>query len=264
MYVWARSLPSASIDVGYQIDSPSAHSLDQHRSQTRQRGGMARNHFDDSDVAMDDVAEEMEVDEPSYPDYPNQHRWHSGHQPRFDFPTKACPPLTGDTKLKSQIRERRHAALSVLTDPELLMIHAVRNNETIPQTRHRFQHHLIGVNNPNNYAIAFSLHDNLHQSFSCDPPSVATSTVGSSSSLHGPRMSYPDAKAGECDRVSEKTKLSPRVIDIIEVGDGWAREEEVHRAGQGTAPRTRTAKGKEKVLQQYYPAAEASGARTQA
>jgi|SRR6266487_2352060 hypothetical protein len=67
----------------------------------------------------------------SGPDYSNQRRWqnHSGHQPRFDFPMKTDPPLTGDMKLKSEIRERRHAALSVLTDQELLMIHAVRNNE---------------------------------------------------------------------------------------------------------------------------------------
>jgi hypothetical protein len=65
-------------------------------------------------------------------------------------------------------------------------------------------------------------------------------------------------------RVSEKMKLPPRVIDIIEVGDGWAREEEVRTAGQGTAPRTRTAKGKGKVRQQYDPAAEASRARTEA
>jgi len=227
---------------------------------------MERSHFDDSDAVMDDVAEEMETDEPSYPDYSSQHRWqnHSGHQPRFDFSMKAYPPLTGDMALKSQIRERRHAALSVLTDPELLMIHAVRNNETIPQTRHRFQHHLIGVNKPDNYAIAFSLRDNLHQSFSSDSPSIAISTVGSSSTLHGPRTSRPDVKAGERDCVSEKTKLPPRVIDIIEVGDGWAREEEVRRAGQDVVPRTRTAKGKGKVRQQYYPAAEASGAQTQA
>jgi hypothetical protein len=65
MYVWAQLLLSASIDVGYQIDSPPTHFLDQHRSWSTQERGMERNHFDESDAAMDDVAEEMEVDEPS-------------------------------------------------------------------------------------------------------------------------------------------------------------------------------------------------------
>jgi hypothetical protein len=137
-------------------------------------------------------------------------------------------------------------------------------SQTIPQTRHRFQHHLIGVNNPDNYAIAFALDDNLHQSLGSDSPSTAAATSGSSSSLHGPRTRRPDAKAGERDRVSEKAKLPPPIIDIIEVGEGWSRGGEVRRTGQGTALRTRTAKGKGKVHQQHYSVAEASNAQRQA
>ncbi|EDN07387.1 hypothetical protein I7I51_03344 [Histoplasma capsulatum] len=71
------------------------------------------------------------------------------------------PPLVGHMRLKSYLRERRHASLSVLTDQELLINHAVANYETIPEARRRFQHHYIGLNMPQNYMHAFALQDRM-------------------------------------------------------------------------------------------------------
>jgi hypothetical protein len=177
-------------------------------------------------------------------------------------------------------------------------------HQTIPQTRRRFQHHLIGVNDPDNYTHAFALHDNLHglrgnssdkgnsnldnyafsfglqddlhdltpvgagtghpttgrhlpHPFSSDSFGGAATAGGSGSRLHAHR---PGIKAAERDRAPVTAKLRPPVIDIIEAGEGWTREEELHRAAQGATPRTRAAKGKEKVVQQHYSVAEGSNA----
>jgi hypothetical protein len=182
-------------------------------------------------------------------------------------------------------------------------------HQTIPQTRRRFQHHLIGLNDPDNYTHAFALHDNLYGlsgnstdkgssnsdnytfSFGLQDnlhdltPTVAASTGHPVTSRHLPRplssdsfgeaataggsssrlhARGPGVKAGDHDRAPVTAKLRAPVIDIIEAGEGWTREEEIRRPVQGATPRTRAAKGKGKVVQQHYSVAEGSNARRQA
>ncbi|RAL17704.1 uncharacterized protein BO97DRAFT_12796 [Aspergillus homomorphus CBS 101889] len=60
--------------------------------------------------------------------------------------------LEQDKKLRSRLREERHAALCVLMDRELLTIQALAAQETIPQTRRRFLAKLLSPEDPENAA----------------------------------------------------------------------------------------------------------------
>ncbi|KAI9934882.1 hypothetical protein MW887_000503 [Aspergillus wentii] len=53
-----------------------------------------------------------------------------------------------EKKVRSRLREERHAALSVLMDRELLMVQALAAQETLPQTRRRFLTKLIAPEDP--------------------------------------------------------------------------------------------------------------------
>ncbi|KAJ5339397.1 hypothetical protein N7452_006125 [Penicillium brevicompactum] len=53
-----------------------------------------------------------------------------------------------DTRMRSHLREEKHAALCVLQDKEMLITYALAANETIPQTRRRFMAKYLAPNDP--------------------------------------------------------------------------------------------------------------------
>ncbi|OJD13066.1 hypothetical protein AJ78_06438 [Emergomyces pasteurianus Ep9510] len=155
------------------------------------------------------------------------------------------PPLVGHMRLKSYLRERRHASLSVLTDQELLMNHAVANYETIPETRRRFQHHYIGLSMPENYIHAFALQDKIlgpkktpttrtKTSNSITPASTATDkgkgkgkatepTTSSPNHNHIPFTAGTAATTASSAGSASPLPIEPRlpIVDILEVDGGW-------------------------------------------
>ncbi|PYI16502.1 hypothetical protein BO86DRAFT_153601 [Aspergillus japonicus CBS 114.51] len=60
--------------------------------------------------------------------------------------------LEQDKRLRSRIREERHAALCVLLDRELLTVQALAAQESIPQTRRRFLAKLLSPEDPDTAA----------------------------------------------------------------------------------------------------------------
>ncbi|OJJ01503.1 hypothetical protein ASPVEDRAFT_129249, partial [Aspergillus versicolor CBS 583.65] len=57
-------------------------------------------------------------------------------------------PIEQEKKIRSRLREERHAALCVLMDRELLTIQALAAQETLPQTRRRFLSNLLAPSDP--------------------------------------------------------------------------------------------------------------------
>ncbi|OAX79906.1 hypothetical protein ACJ72_05770 [Emergomyces africanus] len=155
------------------------------------------------------------------------------------------PPLVGHMRLKSYLRERRHASLSVLTDQELLMNHAVANYETIPETRRRFQHHYVGLNMPGNYIHAFALQDKIMapKKMSTTRTTTSTSTSTTSTSAvtdkgkgkatetttpthyhnHIPFTTGTSATTASSTGSASPLPIESRlpIVDILEVDGGW-------------------------------------------
>ncbi|KAL4978549.1 hypothetical protein BDW66DRAFT_15499 [Aspergillus desertorum] len=57
-------------------------------------------------------------------------------------------PSAQEKRIRSRLREERHAALCVLMDPELLTIQALAAQETLPQARRRFLSILLSPSDP--------------------------------------------------------------------------------------------------------------------
>ncbi|KLJ08369.1 hypothetical protein EMPG_16200 [Blastomyces silverae] len=187
---------------------------------------------DDSDVvnAEEEEAEEMEEE---WFDYRGNHTPTKNAQSQSLFGSADLPihpPLVGHMRLKSYMRERRHAALSVLTDQELLMNHAVANYETIPETRRRFQHHYIGLNMPQNYTHAFALQEKMLGPKKASSTSTASSShqakgKGKATTSTGPTHTQFPLPAtttmtkGSTYPLPIESRLP--IVDILEVDGGW-------------------------------------------
>ncbi|KAL4801500.1 hypothetical protein BDV18DRAFT_164916 [Aspergillus unguis] len=63
-------------------------------------------------------------------------------------PTYTPRPVEQEKRIRSRLREERHAALCVLMDRELLTVQALAAQETIPQTRRRFLSNLLSPSDP--------------------------------------------------------------------------------------------------------------------
>ncbi|KAL3458246.1 hypothetical protein BJX64DRAFT_227556 [Aspergillus heterothallicus] len=123
------------------------------------------------------------------------------------------PPLSREqeTKLRSRLREERHAALCVLMDRELLTIQALAAQETLPQTRRRFLSKLLS---PDDQDTAAALR--------ADQVLVPISNTilgrgGSSSSSAHHHTSRPSNEG--------LVAVSRGIVDVCETDDsGWYRE----------------------------------------
>lgn len=100
-----------------------------------------------------------------------------GYNPSDADPTTAplrySTSIAREKRIRSKLREGRHAALCVLMDRELLMVQALAAHETIPQTRRRFLAQLMAPDDP---AVATALRADR---FTLLPPaSTHASTIG--------------------------------------------------------------------------------------
>ncbi|OAT10007.1 hypothetical protein, variant [Blastomyces gilchristii SLH14081] len=188
---------------------------------------------DDSDVVnAEEEAEEMETEERL--DYRGNHTPTKNAQSQNLFGSADLPihpPLVGHMRLKSYMRERRHAALSVLTDQELLLNHAVANYETIPETRRRFQHHYIGLSMPQNYVHAFALQEKILGPKKTSSTSQAAASkakgkgkAGTSTDPTHTQFPLPAATmtTGSTYPLPIESRLP--VVDILEVDGGWRNQ----------------------------------------
>ncbi|KAI2789181.1 hypothetical protein POX_e07209 [Penicillium oxalicum] len=98
-------------------------------------------YFAEGDSDMDDLDERdgfsMEEDR-------------DGHRDDLGFPPDQQDrprPRPRRLRTKDYLTEEQHAALSVLSNWELLVTHALNNHRTIPQTRRRFQAKLLAGDN---------------------------------------------------------------------------------------------------------------------
>ncbi|KAK2771821.1 hypothetical protein FQN52_007291 [Onygenales sp. PD_12] len=217
-----------------------------------------RRHRFGGDMAGDEeTAEEMDADESYGHNIYNRPKPPPGY---IDAGAPIHPPMVGNMRMKSYLRERRHASLSVLTDQEMLMHHAVANRESIPESRHRLQHHFVGLHKPETYKHAFRLQEPLlvHPAGTgYAPPLLAPTSISHRLATGGPTTPIPpgaystpsargngngngsgngNAKAkgkGKAkDTPSAQTgpgKLPPPVVDVLEVDGGWRGGERATR-----------------------------------
>ncbi|EFQ99491.1 hypothetical protein MGYG_02503 [Nannizzia gypsea CBS 118893] len=133
----------------------------------------------------------------------------------------------------TESRERRHAALGVLDDLEMLMFHAVSNNESIPQTRQRFIHSLARRPADKPPLRKYVVHDieagRLLQAHKSD--AVGASLTGMMpKSMPGRRwMDDGRSSTGTIDAARTDTPI----VDIVEVNGGWRNEYIPHNTGVG-------------------------------
>ncbi|EAW18755.1 uncharacterized protein NFIA_087110 [Aspergillus fischeri NRRL 181] len=115
--------------------------------------------------------------------------------------------LEQEKKVRSRLREERHAALCVLLDRELLILQALANQETLPQARRRFLSKLLAPGDPEEAAKIRA------DRFIIQHPSTTASSSSSSSSV--------------------PLTVSRGIVDVHETDDGgWRRPD----AGSGSGP----------------------------
>ncbi|WEW57064.1 hypothetical protein PRK78_002524 [Emydomyces testavorans] len=161
-------------------------------------------------------AEPMEMDDDGHTSGRSRSRHH--HRPSSRY-LNYTP--RDDIRESSETRERRHAALSILNDPELLMFHALASNESIPQARRRFTHHLIGIPPPT--TRPFAIRDLSRYPRQDDsqyiylrrqpPPSASASTGGHDTTT--------TASGGNKPSSYTAFEQAPTMIDIIEINGVW-------------------------------------------
>ncbi|KAL2788926.1 hypothetical protein BJX66DRAFT_339742 [Aspergillus keveii] len=140
------------------------------------------------------------------------------------------PPLSHEQemKLRSRLREERHAALCVLMDRELLTIQALAAQETLPQTRRRFLTKLLSPDDPDTAAA-------LRADQVLIPMSSTPFARASSSSAHTTSGSSIDGVVA----------VSRGIVDVCETDDsGWYRDNDGGGGGSGSAVSSPGALGK--------------------
>ncbi|GES57044.1 hypothetical protein ATEIFO6365_0001033100 [Aspergillus terreus] len=168
---------------------------------------------DDEPEASDDS---MEIDFASAPTRQQQIGFLEGynhnhpHRPQYQQqqqpPPRQAPLYTStleqEKKVRSRLREERHAALCVLMDRELLTIQALAAQETLPQTRRRFLAKLMAPDDPE---MAASIRADR---FTIQHPSTTTTSTSSSSSSSASS--------------STSTTVQRKIVDVHESDDtGW-------------------------------------------
>ncbi|KAL1964452.1 hypothetical protein VTN77DRAFT_6878 [Rasamsonia byssochlamydoides] len=125
----------------------------------------------------DDVVDAMQVD-PSTTRGGGYNQGLSGRQQQYSASYAAV--MAQEKKVRSKLREERHIAQCVLMDRELLTVHALSANETIPQTRRRFLAQLLAPDNP---AVAASIARAADSRRFVIPAHAGSSSTSSSSTI---------------------------------------------------------------------------------
>ncbi|RAK97184.1 uncharacterized protein BO80DRAFT_504867 [Aspergillus ibericus CBS 121593] len=167
----------------------------------------------DEDLDHDTDSDEMQLD------YSLHSRPQSGIM-GYAYPTTQTPhlgpslyqaTLDQERRMRTRLREERHAALCVLLDRELLTIQALAAQETLPQSRRRFLARLLAPE---------------------DPESAA--------SIRADRFTvqHPAGASGSGSLLSSATAMivPRRVVDVYETDDaGWRKPERGGRGGERSA-----------------------------
>ncbi|PWY89361.1 hypothetical protein BO94DRAFT_574345 [Aspergillus sclerotioniger CBS 115572] len=165
----------------------------------------------DDDLDHDTDSDEMELDYSLHSRprdgimgfaYPTTPTTHLG-------PTLYQATLEQERRLRTRLREERHAALCVLLDRELLTIQALAAQETLPQCRRRFLSRLLAPE---------------------DPESAASIRADRFTVQHA----HPSTSSGGFSASSAAMIVPRRVVDVYETDDaGWRRPERGVRGGGG-------------------------------
>ncbi|KAI9368414.1 hypothetical protein BJX61DRAFT_537289 [Aspergillus egyptiacus] len=101
--------------------------------------------IESSDNSDSDPADQMELTGATA-----QHTPSAGFNRRYPSSPHLTPPLSleQEKRMRSRLREERHASLCVLLDRELLTIQALAAQETLPQTRRRFLAKMLAPSDP--------------------------------------------------------------------------------------------------------------------
>ncbi|KAM5445212.1 hypothetical protein MaudCBS49596_007750 [Microsporum audouinii] len=125
----------------------------------------------------------------------------------------------------TESRERRHAALGVLDDLEMLMFHAVSNNESIPQTRQRFIHSLARRPADKPPTRKYIVHDieagRLLQAHRSDAMGMG-GMAGAKLPMSVPGRRWMDD--GRSLAGTFEVRADMPIVDIVEVNGGWRNE----------------------------------------
>ncbi|KAL2820325.1 hypothetical protein BJX63DRAFT_311191 [Aspergillus granulosus] len=169
---------------------------------------------------------------PLHPHAPSQSHSHSrSHSHAHSLGPSSVsytPPLSHEqeTKLRSRLREERHAALCVLMDRELLTIQALAAQETLPQTRRRFLSKLLSPDDPETAAALRA--DQVLIPISSTPLARAGATSSSS---------HQHTSSSSIDGV---VAVSRGIVDVCETDDsGWYRELDGKDGGSGSGSGSR-------------------------
>ncbi|PLB39539.1 uncharacterized protein BDW47DRAFT_124532 [Aspergillus candidus] len=159
-----------------------------------------------------------------------QHHHHP-HHPHGTYHTS----IEQEKKVRSRLREERHAALCVLMDRELLTIQALAAQETLPQARRRFLSKLMA---PEDADIAASIRADR---FTIQPNTTTTTSSGSTQKRHRP--SSPSAPqsfvTSSASSGSTPITVHRKIVDAYGVDDdGWKRPEPVIPPGSGSGSRS--------------------------
>ncbi|PKY01403.1 hypothetical protein P168DRAFT_284164 [Aspergillus campestris IBT 28561] len=167
------------------------------------------------------------------------HRQHHHHpHPHHQHGTYHTS-IEQEKKVRSRLREERHAALCVLMDRELLTIQALAAQETLPQARRRFLSKLMA---PEDADIAASIRADR---FTIQPN---TTTTSSSSTQKRHRPSSPSAPqsfvTSSASSGSTPITVHRKIVDAYGVDDdGWKRPEPVVPPGSASRSGGRTSSG---------------------
>ncbi|KAL4948929.1 hypothetical protein BDW69DRAFT_203202 [Aspergillus filifer] len=99
-------------------------------------------------IIIDSESEDEDEDQPGMASYSRPHPSHTRQHPFLPHHPHHPMPIEQEKRIRSRLREERHAALCVLMDRELLTIQALAAQETLPQTRRRFLANLLSPSDP--------------------------------------------------------------------------------------------------------------------
>ncbi|KAK2745709.1 hypothetical protein FQN57_003606 [Myotisia sp. PD_48] len=121
----------------------------------------------------------------------------------------------------SERRERRHAALSILANYELLTFHAAVNDDSIPQTRHRLQQNLIGM--PSDIQHRYVIEEIPSESQAHHRSTRRTHTLLTDDSERAvmPQSRSRHRAALALGPTNYSTDTEPTIVDVVEINGGW-------------------------------------------
>ncbi|KAE8348493.1 hypothetical protein BDV28DRAFT_143352 [Aspergillus coremiiformis] len=125
------------------------------------------------------IDDDESSDEGMNTDYPGRQNRPHGLGPRYDPDMNRMrgslsnyhTTVEQEKKVRSRLREERHAALCVLMDRELLTMQALAAQETLPQARRRFLSKLIAPEDPN---VAASIRSDIFIVQNASSPSASS------------------------------------------------------------------------------------------